>query len=260
MRIASRIFTTCLCALLCIAALNSRALAIDFYEIQIYPAQTTPAGALQLELHSNTVTTAIGSEAHAELDPYQIHETLEATYGLTPHIEIGQYLCTAKLSNGNYEYSGGRTKLHFGVAAADSWPLQLGGNLELGYMRRAAQDNPLTFELRPIAQARFGKVFIVANLVFEKPFQGPGTHKGMTFAPSGQIAYDLADWVSPALEYYGDIGALAHLPGLEKQAHFILPALNFHFLAQLELNLGVGFGMTRASNGTVLKSIVGWSF
>jgi hypothetical protein len=47
--------------------------AIDFYEIQIYPTGTTPSGILSLELHSNSVTTATGFEAHAQLNPYQIH-------------------------------------------------------------------------------------------------------------------------------------------------------------------------------------------
>src|SRR6266436_7128297 len=91
-------------ALVCILWLEGSACAIDFYEIQIYPTETTPPGVLQLELHSNSVTTATGSAAHAALNPYQIHETLEATYGITPSIEIGQYFATAKLSSGNYEY------------------------------------------------------------------------------------------------------------------------------------------------------------
>jgi len=58
--------------------IGGRANAIDFYEIQIYPTETTPEGVLELELHSNSVTTATGSEAHEQLNPYQIHETLEA--------------------------------------------------------------------------------------------------------------------------------------------------------------------------------------
>ena len=108
----------------------SRARAIDLYEIQIYPTETTPQQALELELHSNSVTTATGPQAKSELRPYEIHETLEASYGLTPHIEIGQYLCTAKLENGNYEYSGSRTKVHLRLAPTDDWPVQFGGNLE----------------------------------------------------------------------------------------------------------------------------------
>src|SRR5215472_16785351 len=69
--------------------------AIDFYEIQIYQVQTAPYHHLTLELHSNTTTTATGQLAREEIDPYQIHETLEGTYGVLPWPEVGQYLCTA---------------------------------------------------------------------------------------------------------------------------------------------------------------------
>jgi hypothetical protein len=92
-----------ICVLLLTAA---GAGAIDFYEIQIDSTETTPPGILSLELHSNSTTSATGAEAHEQIDPYQIHETLEGTYRLTPHIEIGQYFATAKLNNGDYEYAG----------------------------------------------------------------------------------------------------------------------------------------------------------
>lgn len=254
--------TVCCILLVCLAlaGIADRADAIDFYEIQIYPTETTPPGVLDLELHSNSVTSATGSLAHEQLGPYEIHETLEATYGLTPHIEVGQYLATAKLGNGEYEYAGARTKVHFGIAASDSWPLQFGGNVELDYMRRAAEENPLSLELRPIVEKHYGRLWIIANLALSKPFNGPGTHQGMTFSPSGEVLYDLVPWLSPALEYYGDMGAIEHLPSVDLQQHFLVPALNFHLVTQLELNLGVGIGLTRASNGVFVKSIVGWSF
>ncbi len=238
----------------------SKASAIDFYEIQIYPAETTPPEKLELELHSNSVTTATGTEAHEQLRPYEIHETLEATYGLTDHIEVGQYFATAKLDNGNYEYAGSRTKMHFGVAATDDWPVRFGGNIELDYMRRAAEENPLSLELRPIAEMTRGRFTLIANLAFEKPFQGPGTHQGMTFAPSGEAEFELDERLTVAVEYYGDMGAIEHWPSVQSQQHFIVPALNLPLVKQLELNLGVGFGLTRASNGTFIKSIVGWEF
>ena len=64
---------------------------------------------------------------------------------VSPHIEIGQYFATAKLGD-HYEYAGSRTKCHFGIAATDDWPVRLGGNVELDYMRFAAEDQPLTLE------------------------------------------------------------------------------------------------------------------
>jgi hypothetical protein len=243
-----------------IAVPDAPAHAIDFYEIQIYPVETAPVGHLTLELHSNTVSTATGELARESMDPYQIHETLEGTYGVLSWLEVGQYLATAKLDNGDYEYAGARTKVHFGVPQSEDWPLEIGANVELDYMRRAAEENPLGLELRPIVERKFGRFILIGNFAFEKPFSGPGTHNGMQFDPSGELEYRLFDWLTPALEYYGDMGSISPLESIERQQHFLVPALNFDFLPQLELNLGVGFGLTRASNGVFLKSIVGWTF
>ncbi len=239
----------------------SRALGIDFYEIQIYTTETAPRYHLQLELHSNSVVSATGQEAKSQLDPYQIHETLEATYGILPYVELGQYFCTAKLDNGHYEYAGSRTKIHFGIPQTMRWPVSFGGNIELDYMRQAAEEQPFTLEIRPIAETHLGPVVLVANVPFEKPFSGPGTHDGVTIAPQGEVLYErLSPSLSPAVEYYSDLGPIESIPGAQQQQHFIVPALNFHFLEQLELNVGVGIGLTHASNGTFVKGIVGWTF
>ena len=247
-------------AVVLITALAGEARAIDFYEIQVYSVETAEQYQLQLELHSNTVTTATGSAAREALRPYEIHETLELTYGLLPHLELGQYFATARLESGNYEYAGSRTKLHFGFNDPERSLIAVGGNIELDYMRRAAEENPLTLELRPILETHVGRLWLIGNFAFEKPFSGPGTHSGVTFAPSGQASYQLFSWVAPALEYYGDMGPVKSLPGVQRQQHFVVPALNFDLLPRLELNLGVGFGVTRESQGVFTKSIIGWTF
>jgi hypothetical protein len=235
--------------------------AIDFYEIQIYTVDTAPKGQLVLELHSNTVSTATGQEARAALNPYQIHETLEATYGVFDHLEIGQYLATARLNSGNYEYAGSRSKVHFGIGDPDRWPVAFGGNIELEYMRFQAEDNPFGLELRPILESHPGPFDIVANLAFEKPFSGPQTHDGFQFDPAGEVIYNhLLPWLSPAVEYYGDMGPLSPLAGVQHQQHFLVPAVNLDLDPRLEVNFGVGFGLTRASNGVFIKSIFGWTF
>jgi hypothetical protein len=241
-------------------ALARPAHAIDFYEIQIYDTGTTPPGHLTLELHSNTTSTATGQLAKSQTDVHQIHETLEGTYGVIRWLEVGQYLDTAKLSNGNYEYTGSRTKVHFGIPQTFEWPVQFGGNIEFDYVRRAAEENPLTLELRPIVGASYKGFRLVGNFAFVDPFSGPRAHHGFQFNPSGMLVYKLNDWLSPAVEYYGDMGSIQPLAKVQEQQHFIVPALNFDFLPQLELNLGVGIGVTRASNGIFLKSIVGWTF
>src|ERR1700733_12750854 len=82
--------------------------AIDFYEIQIYDTDTAPVGHLTLELHSNSVTTATGAQAKEAMDVYQVHETLEGTFGVLRWLEIGQYFCTAVFPADSYQYAGSR--------------------------------------------------------------------------------------------------------------------------------------------------------
>jgi len=245
------------CLLLLVA---SYAWAIDLYEIQIYSTETAPLHKLTLELHSNSVLHAVGRLAKDSLRPHEVHETLEATYGLWSNVEIGQYLATAKFIDGRYGYAGSRTKIHFGIGDPETWSLAFGGNIELAYMRRQAEDNPLTLEFRPILAKTFGKLSIVADFAFEKPLRGPGAHEGVTFAPSGLISYDLLPWITPAVEYYGDMGPVMHLPAASHQQHFVVPAVNLNLSPQLEFNIGVGIGTTKASRGTFLKSIIGWTF
>jgi hypothetical protein len=236
------------------------AAAIDLYEIQIYSGETTPPQHLTLELHSNAVVTATGRRATQELRPEELHETFEVTYGLLPHVEIGQYFCTARFLNGSYDYAGSRTKLHFGLGDARSWPVALGGNIELAYMRRQAEENPLSLELRPILETRWGKWWLVGDFALEKPLSGPGSHTGWALSPSGLLSYELLPWLTPALEYYGDLGALRHFPACQHQQHFLVPTLILDLLPPLEINFGVGVGLTQASSGIFLKSIIGWTF
>ncbi len=233
--------------------------AIDFYELQIYYVDTVPQYQLMTELHSMWMPTATGELAHSQLPTYQIHNTLEATYGLLPWLEIGQYLCTARLDSGTYEYAGARTKVHFGIPQTESWPIAFGANLELDYMRSAADPHPLSFDFMPIMQIAWGKALFVGNLDFEKPFNGPG-NKGIDFQPAASASYQLFDWIAPRVEYWGDTGPVSPLPSVQAQQHFIAPGFDLFLTPPLEINFGVGFGLTRASNGTFIKSTIGWLF
>jgi len=222
--------------------------------------ETTPHRKLTLELHSNGTVNAVGALAKDEMRPHEIHETIEATYGLFPNLEIGQYFNMAKFVDGSFNSAGGRTKMHFGIGDPDEWPIAFGGNLELAYMRKQADPNALSMEIRPIFQKNFGKLSIVADFAFEKALKGPGAHDGFGLLPSMSISYELLPWLTPALEYYGDIGPVRNPLPVKQQQHFIVPTLNLDFLPQLELNFGVGIGTTQASRGVFIKSIIGWTF
>jgi hypothetical protein len=58
-------------------------------------------------------------------------------------------------------------------------------------MRRAAEENPLSLELRPMFETSYTEFTLTGNFAFEKPFEGSGTHQGMTLAPSGELTWQL---------------------------------------------------------------------
>ncbi|MBF6560726.1 MAG: hypothetical protein IVW56_10570 [Candidatus Binataceae bacterium] len=265
MTLSRRLACAACCALLSVTLLVAapcpQAQAIDFYELQIYTVETAPLGHFMLELHSNSVTDAYNHQTQLPL--YQLHNTLELTYGLLSWLEVGQYLCTARLNAGTYEYAGGRTKVHFSLPQTEPWPIQFGVNIELQYMRREAVTDPFNIEVMPIIQGELKGFLLVANLSFEKQFSGPGTHAGVGFGPAGEITYRLHDrfaWLEPALEYYGDLGPLQAPAGLNQQQQFIVPSVNLYLTPPLELNLGVGVGVTHAYSGDFVKTTVGWIF
>ncbi len=255
----SRIARLALAIAIVVLTIASPARAIDFYELQLYYVDTVPQYHLMAELHSNSVTTSTGALARDELPAYQIHNTFEATYGLLPWLEVGQYLATARLDTGTYEYAGSRTKVHFGIPQTEAWPVSFGMNLELDYMRRAADPHALSFDFMPIVQVTWGKTILVGNFDFEKPFSGPG-NKGLAFPPAAGLSYHLLDWLEPRLEYWGDTGPLSPLASVDRQQHFIVPGFDLLLTPPLKFNFGVGFGLTRASNGVFVKSTIGWLF
>jgi hypothetical protein len=247
------------CAIsLCMASRVS--FASDFYELQIYTVDTVPEDHLMLELHTNDLVAAQG-KARQELPIYQYHNTFEFTYGVLPWLEVGQYLCTGELGEGQYEYAGARTKAHFRIPQTDSWPIQFGGNIEFQYMRRAAVSDPLNLEFMPIVQGYIGHFFLVANPAVEKQFSGPGTHKGLSFGPAAAISYRLRGemrWLEPSLEYYGDQGPITNVDGFNQQQNFIVPGFNLYLDPRFEFNLGAGFGLPGTLSGQFVKATIGW--
>lgn len=234
--------------------------ASDFYELQIYTADTVPQGHTMIELHTNDLVAAQGA-ARGVLPIYQYHNTLEFTYGVLPWLEVGQYLCTGELGTGTYQYAGGRSKVHFGIPQTESWPIRFGGNIEFQYMRHAAVSDPLNVEFMPIIQGYLGRFFLVADPAVEKQFSGPGTHAGLSFEPQAAVSYRLHgewNWLEPALEYYGETGPVTKTEGFNQQQQFIVPGLNLYLDPQLEFNFGVGFGLPGTLTGQFVKATIGW--
>jgi hypothetical protein len=61
------------------------------------------------------------------------------------------------------------------------------------------------------------------------------------------------------IEYYSSFGPIAHPSSWTEQEHYLYEAFDLLSVERVELNAGIGEGLTEASNALVVKVIVGYA-
>ena len=100
----------------------------------------------------------------------------------------------------------------------------------------------------------------VVNPILEVSLAGPNTSQAPSFAPALMAKLKLDGVVLLGLEYYADFGPLSAPEPLREQEQYLFEAVDLLSVAHLEVNAGVGEGLTEASNALVLKAILGYSW
>jgi len=241
-----------------VVGFEREARAFDPFEIQIYDGTANDPGEVGLEAHLNHVL-----KGHKDAPPpllpdhHQTHLTLEPSLGVTEIWEVGAYL-QSTFSGDGYDFAG--MKLRSKVVTKKSFHehVRLGINVELGRLPAKFSDVPWGAELRPIfayEDARW--LFAVnPNLGFT-PFGCPEDDGCAPSLEPGAALYRKAGPLSLGFEYYGSLGPISHPHALTDQEHYLFAVGNVLAFEGWELNMGVGRGMTAASNEYLLKAIVG---
>ena len=235
--------------------------AVDAYEIQVYDGTANAPGQAGIELHINSVASGRRTAVAPELPPHhQSHLTAEPSLGLTRWWELGAYLQAAVRASGEPDFVGVKLRSKFVWPAARPGPFRWGVNLEVGEL--SPRDDPHRWgaEVRPIAayttpQGRFAFAF---TPILDFSLAGPDAEQFPSFEPALSALFVVDGLVSAGLEYYGELGPLGHpLPRAEQQ-HSVFQVVNVLRWRRIELNLGVGEGLTAASNRFVAKMILGF--
>jgi len=88
---------------------------------------------------------------------------------------------------------------------------------------------------------------------------GFGKYGEADFAPAARVARKVGADVFVGLEYYADFGKIGNFLSLPDQQHTLFAVTDFK-LGVFDVNFGVGYGLTPASDRWVIKSIVGYAF
>ncbi len=239
---------------------SSQARALDAFEIQVYDGTADAPGKPGLELHANTVVSGQRDAVPPELPAnHQTHLTLEPSLGITRWWEVGMYIQTAVLPDGTSAYAGIKLRSKF---VRPGWPserLRWGVNLEISDLPARFDPNRWGGEIRPILaymtpERRFAFAF---NPILDFDLTGAGTGGWPSFEPALSALVVVDGLLSAGLEYYGDLGPIDHPSPLSAQQHYLFEVLNVLAWRRIELNVGLGEGLTAASNPFVVKMILG---
>jgi hypothetical protein len=248
-------------AILFASTVAARSRASDPFEIQVYDGTANPVGVPGLELHLNDWATG-HREATAPEAPLhgQVHWTLEPSLGVAPYWEIGAYVqFAARTDAGVFDWAGAKLRSKFVTPPRWDAHWRLGLNLELSYLPATYDGSRWGSEARPIVAWQDDQWLFVVNPILGQSFASPGWSDGPTFEPAAKFWRTLGR-LAVGLEYYGTLGPIAAPLPIRAQEHYVFEVIDVLHLQNVELNFGVGEGLTAASAGIVIKAIVGYEF
>jgi hypothetical protein len=232
--------------------------AQENYEIQVYSAPTMAKGQTIFEIHSNFTFRGRKDIVNGVLPSWHaLHETVEITHGITDNFELGFYLFTNYTPNYGWKVIG--THIRPRISAPAKWNLPVGLSLsaEIGLQNKDYSDETLNMEIRPIIDKTFGKLYLSLNPVLGVTLKGIDKPSAPAFAPNFKAAYAVSSKVSLGTEYYGDLGPLNDFEKLPDQEHALFLVADLYVDPKWEINFGPGFGLTDATDGLVIKILLG---
>ena len=246
-------------ALIVVTDLPTAVRAAQQDEIQVYTYDMAKPGDYGLELHLNTTPSGRTSPDYpGEItNNHGFRFTPEFSYGLTRDVELGLYLPLLVDGSGEYHFVGVKYRLKWLPIRpnddGEGW--FLGTNNELSRVGYKFSESPWTTELRPIVGYK-GKDFLFAfNPILDWNLSNGLRSWDPDFAPCLKLTHEISKGLFGGVEYYSDMGKLAHIEPWNKQDNRIFGVVDVD-MKPLVFNFGVGRGLTDASDRWTIKAII----
>lgn len=255
--------TRALCAALLSALLAMPAHADLSDEIQVYTDDINDPGQFGLELHVNTTPKGRSTPNYpGEVVPHHGWRfTPEFSYGLAPHWEAGLYLPASRDASGNTQLAGAKVRLKWlPVKPAEGeagW--FLGANGELSRLKKRFSESRTSAELRLMGGWRNADWLLAVNPVFDWNLSDGLRSSTADLSLGTKLARTVAKDVAVGFEVYADLGTTRRILPASEQRHTLYAAVDAR-VGGLDLNVGVGRGLTKSADDLTLKAIVGIPF
>ncbi|KIU46839.1 MULTISPECIES: hypothetical protein [Bradyrhizobium] len=226
-------------------------------EIQVYNAAIAEVGQFTIQQHLNYVGVGQKDPPFPGGFPsnHSLNGTPEFAYGMTDWWELGLYLPFA-VQDQQFLSDAFKLRTLFVSPNADKRNLFYGINFELSYEMPKFAQTRWGLEIRPIIGVRNADYEFIVNPIVDVGF---GRYGEADFAPAARVARKLKDDVYVGLEYYADFGKIGNFSPLAQQQHTLFAVTDFK-VGDVDIDFGVGYGLTPASDRLVFKTIIGYAF
>jgi hypothetical protein len=237
-------------------ALMSRPVRAQTDEIQVYTGGLEAPRKFNLTIHANYTPSALTIPRFPGgiVPQGSVNGAFEWAYGVNDWFEAGTYLPVYTVTRtGKPLLDGVKVRALFAVPHADSRRFFYGVNFELSRNSRAWDESRYGGEIRPIVGVRSGPWDLIANPILDTSFNGLSR---LYLEPCIRVAYNQGPEWAGAVEYYGDFGQLRNLAAGASS----LFAVADHAGKFLDVEAGIGFGLSSAADKVVLKTILSHTF
>jgi hypothetical protein len=236
-------------------ALGQPAMAVD--EIQVYNAGIATPGQFTIQQHLNDVGLGLKQPPFPGglVSNHSINGTPEFAYGVTDWWEVGLYLPFA-IQDQKFLSDSFKLRTLFVSPNAERRNFFYGVNLELSNSTPKFSQTRFGLEIRPIVGIRNADYEFIVNPIVDVGF---GKYGEADFAPAARVARKLGPDLFLGLEYYADFGEIGHFAKPSDQQHTLFAVTDFT-LGVFDVDFGLGYGLTSASDRFVVKTIVGYAF
>jgi len=223
-------------------------------EVQVYRGEVAPLHRFEVEVNQSYVAAGpiedIGPIAKVGL--YRV--TPELNYGIARDWEVGSLVETT-VRDGAFDVHGIKAHARWIAPRPEGQAWYVGVNGEVGWSDRHLEQRPWTVELRGIAGREGGRWVLAVNPTIETAANGHGGEP-VAFELQTKIGYRVGKGWLLGVESYNAFGPIARIEPLNRQSQIAYAVADGEW-RRLDVNVGVGKGLTHAADGWTLKAVIG---
>ena len=227
-------------------------------EIQVYNAEINEVGQFSIQQHLNYTITGIPTPAYpgALISNHALNGTPEFAYSVTPWLELGLYVPFAVNGQGQFLSNNIKLRTLFAIPDASKKDFFYGLNLEYDFPTWPFVPSRFAMEVRPIIGWRNSQWEFIINPIIDFAW---GQLGDVDFAPAARLARNLGDDRFIGLEYYTGLGTPGNFQSFQQQSHQLFAVTDFK-VGKIDVDLGIGYGLTAGSDRWVAKTILSYAF